>query len=123
MKIREQEMVYTPEEIAAQMNERRPLPMGRTEFDEWSARIISGANVTATAESQKFVLADCILHLGPQESHKEDAYFIHTLRKMAVNQVSVAIRDEIKAANTARAEAAKAEAEATPAAESTSGNA
>lgn len=83
--------------ILEQMQERRPLPMGVKAFHEWADRIISGACVPgATVESQKFALADMILHLGPTESHKEDAYFIHCMRKYAVNQVADAMRKEIR---------------------------
>lgn len=94
--------------IVSQMNERRPLPMGRKEFDEWATRIISGALVPgATEESQRFALANLLLHLGPTESHKEDAFFIHSLRKFAVNQVADAVRVEIR--DTAKARLAKEE--------------
>ena len=83
--------------ILDQMNERRPLPMGVTDFHEWSDRIISGALIPgATAESQKFALADMLLHLGPTESHKEDAFFIHSLRKFAINQVADDMRRRIR---------------------------
>lgn len=83
--------------IIDQMNERRPLPMGRTEFHDWSDRIISGAMIPgATIDSMKFSLADQLLHLGPTESHKEDAFFIHVLRKCAVNQVADEMRKEIR---------------------------
>lgn len=84
------------------MLEPRPLPLGRSDFDEWSDRIISGAvipggeeNPEAFKEGQKFALADLLLHLGPTESHKPDAHFIHSLRKFAVNQVAVTMRDEL----------------------------
>lgn len=76
--------------------ERRPLPMGRMEFETWAARIISIADITADVESQKFALADMLMHLGPAESHKEDAHFVHYLRKVAINQVADAIRCEIR---------------------------
>lgn len=93
--------------IKSQLNERRPLPMGRKEFEEWSDRIISGAMLEATPESQKFTLANLLLHLGPTESHKEDAFFIHSLRKFAVNQVADAMRIEIR--DTAKERLAKEE--------------
>jgi hypothetical protein len=100
---------FTPkEEILRQMQERRPLPLGVKEFHEWSDRIISGACIPgATKESQKFALADMILHLGPTESHKEDAYFIHCMRKYAVNQVADDMRKKIR--DEAKAELAKHE--------------
>lgn len=96
------------EVITKQMLERRPLPMGRSEFMEWSERIISGALVDCDRESQRFVLADLLTHLGPQESHKEDAFFIHTLRKMAVNQLAITMRAELKAEHDKKVEAQKA---------------
>lgn len=89
------------------MAESRPLPMGRTEFDEWSERIISGSLVSADIPSQKFALANMLLHLGPTESHKPDAFFIHSLRKFAVNQVAAAVRDELYAEKKAKEEAEK----------------
>lgn len=106
----------TSEDLHKQMTERRPLPLGRKEFMEWTDRIISGAGLLADVRSQRFVLSDLLLHLGPQEDHKEDAFFIHSMRKFAVNQVAIAMRDELKAeqkAELAAKEAAdKAEAEA-----------
>ena len=82
--------------IMQQLLEKRPLPIGMTEFEEWSNRIISGALIPAEVEDQKFALADMITHLGPTEDHKEDAHFIKYLRKVAVNQIAVAKREEIR---------------------------
>lgn len=109
----------TPKDVIIdQMNEPRPLPMGRKEFDEWSERCISGA-ILPTAhlpdkeaelliESQKFALANMLMHLGPTESHKPDAFFIHSLRKFAVNQVADTVRKELHEAAKARTEAEEA---------------
>lgn len=126
-----------PNVIIDQMNEPRPLPMGRCEFDEWSDRLISGALLPGDhigiggtfeeaqqrytkgqifIESQKFALANMLMHLGPTESHKPDAFFIHSLRKFAVNQVADSIRKELHEAakaRTAAEEAANKEAEVT----------
>lgn len=101
---------FTPKDVIIdQMNEPRPLPMGKSEFEEWSSRIISGALVPGGSEdpvifydSQKFCLANMILHLGPTESHKPDAFFIHSLRKFAINQVADAVRVELRDAAKAR---------------------
>lgn len=86
--------------IQEQLQEKRPLPVGVAEFHEWSDRIISGAMLTATSESQKFALANVLLNLGPTIAYETDLYFIHVLRKHAVNQVADAmrakIRDEVK---------------------------
>lgn len=121
----------TPKEVIVdQMLEPRPLPMGRKEFDEWSDRIISGALIPMATyeaipgidtpvllkakqeekeaifrESQKFALANALMHLGPTESHKPDAFFIHSLRKFAINQVADTVRKELHAAAKARTEA------------------
>lgn len=94
--------------ILKQLQERRPLPLGVKDFHEWSDRIISGACLNGvTPRSQKFALAEMILHLGPTESHKEDAFFIHSLRKSAVNQVADEMRRRIR--DDAKAELAKQE--------------
>jgi hypothetical protein len=87
--------------VLEQMNELRPLPLGMTEFDEWSDRIISGAMLTADIQSQKFALAEMITHIKPTEDHCTDAYFIKALRKVASNQVALEAmkrhRDQVKA--------------------------
>lgn len=96
--------------ILDQMKESRPLPMGRTEFEEWSDRIISGAllpqppdeHKEAWIEGQKFALADMMMHLGPTESHKPDAYFIHQLRCAVNKQVAWEIRKELHENRKAR---------------------
>lgn len=95
---------FTPKDVIVdQMNEPRPLPMGKADFDEWSNRLIAGALVPGGEEnpdvfydSQKFALANMILHLGPTESHKPDAFFIHNLRKVACNQVAHSVAQELK---------------------------
>lgn len=87
---------FTKKDLIKQMTEKRPLPLGTMEFDAWAERIISGAMIDADKLGQKFALADMILHLGPTEDHKEDAYFIKMLRKVCVNQVADAKRREIK---------------------------
>lgn len=97
-----------PEVILDQLNEPRPLPLGKKEFHEWADRIISGALVSATEESQKFALANMLLHLGPTESHKCDAHFIHSLRKFAINEVADDVRKELREAKLKREEQEKA---------------
>ncbi len=105
----------TPKDIIIeQMNESRPLPMGRLDFEEWSDRIISGALMPGGKDdpeifldSQKFTLANMLLHLGPTESHKSDAHFVHSLRKFAVNQVADTVCKELR--DKAKARLAKEE--------------
>lgn len=83
--------------IMDQMLEPRPLPMGMKEFEEWSERIISGALIpTEDKDSLKAALASMLMALGPQEDHKPDAYFIHSLRKAAANEIAHATFQEIK---------------------------
>lgn len=102
-KVRGKNSASTPSVVInEQMKELRPLPMGVSEFHEWSERIISGAMVPASEPSLKFALAEMIMHLKPTQDFCDDAYFIHCLRKGAVNQVAYAmmetIRNERKAA-------------------------
>lgn len=96
--------------ILDQMKESRPLPMGRQDFEDWSDRIISGALLPippddikeAWIDSQKFALADMIMHLGPTESHKPDAYFIHQLRTAVNKQIAFEMRKELHEKGKAR---------------------
>lgn len=88
--------------ILDQMNEKRPLPIGGTEFEEWADRIISGTLLPADPESQKFALASMLMHLSPTQDHESDGYFIKSLRKGAVNQVAHAKMTEIREAAKAR---------------------
>ena len=117
-KVRGKNAASTPVAVISdQLKEPRPLPMGVKEFHRWADRIIGGALIPgADHESQKFAIANMILHLGPTESHKEDAFFIHMLRKVAINQVAHQMMVDMKAAATARqaeleAENAKRKAE------------
>ncbi len=99
----------TPEGVIKdQLNELRPLPMGVTEFHEWSDRVIAGAMVPADKPSLKFALAEMIMHLKPTQDFCDDAYFIHCLRKGAVNQVAFAMMEQIR--NERKAALAKQEA-------------
>lgn len=110
--------VHTPAKVIIdQMNEPRPLPMGMKKFDSWASRIIKGACIPggedepeAFRESQIFTLANMLMHLGPTESHKPDAFFIHSLRKCAINQVADSVRKDLHTkakARTAEKEAAE----------------
>ena len=91
--------------IIDQMNEKRPLPIGMDEFEQWSDRIISGTLLPDNmqlVESQKFALADMLMHLSPTTDHECDAYFIKSLRKYAINQIADAKRHAIRDAAKAR---------------------
>lgn len=93
----------TPKEVILdQMHEPRPLPMGRDDFMKWSERIMCGALLPKDPnepeevfqESIRYALCNMLLHLGPTESHKPDVFFIHSLRKFAINQVADTLRKE-----------------------------
>lgn len=115
------------EEILRQMKESRPLPLGMSEFEEWSDRIISGTLLKADPESQKFALATMLMHLSPTTDHECDGYFIKSLRKSAINQIADAkmreLRDKAKARLAAEEESKKQSGEVTaaPIAEVTNG--
>lgn len=100
------------------MMEPQPLPLTPEEFEEWSDRQIAGACIVKTDDpealirSQKFALASMIMHLAPTESHKPDAYFIHSLRKGAANQVAHAVMVKFKEEQKAKEDAKKTEDEA-----------
>jgi hypothetical protein len=101
--------IFTPKNvILEQMNEPRPLPMGKEETEEWARRIIAGAAIPgATYESQLGALMVMLMSLGPQEDHKSDGFFIKSLRKAAANEVASQIFQDVKKAYQ---EAAKNEA-------------
>lgn len=97
--------------IINQMNEPRPLPLGQKEFMEWSDRIISGAQIPCDEpDSLRKALSALIMQLPGTESHKPDAYFIHSLRKAAANEVAHANFQAIKQAQDQRFKESQAEA-------------
>jgi hypothetical protein len=93
----------TKEFVENMLLEKRQLPQGGTAFEEWSDRIIAGALIEAEPISLKYALANMIMHLGPTESHKEDAFFIHQLKKSAANQVANSKIEEYKEIYKAKA--------------------
>lgn len=82
--------------IKDQLTEKRPLPTGVAEFHEWADRIISGSGLTADSNSQKFALANDLMHCPPNMAFETDVYFIHRLRKYAVNQVADHMRNVLR---------------------------
>ena len=89
-------------EIKGHLQEKRALPTGVKEFHEWADRIIGGSAISATPESQKFVLAREILDLPRTMALETDLYFINLLRKYAANQVADAMAVEIRNAVKSR---------------------
>lgn len=82
--------------VLRDLNERKPLPTGMTAFEEWSDRIAAATPLSISKDSIDIALATMIMHLGPQESHKEDAYFVHSLLRSAAQQIAHAKLSEIK---------------------------
>lgn len=97
-------------DITKDMLERRPLPIGRAQFMEWSDRIIKGSLVEAEPESLRFVLAERLQHIYPTEAFKEDAYFILQLRTIAVKETAFQMFCEIKKDREAKLKPAEATA-------------
>lgn len=94
----------------------RSLPVGMSEFEVWSDRIISLSGQFADTDSMKFALASQVMHLGAQKSRVPDQFFINSMRKAAANQVASQVFQDIK---TKQLEAAKAAQEAAKLAEAT----
>lgn len=74
----------------------RHLPVGMSEFEAWSNRIILQSGQFADPDSMKFALASQIMHLAPQRSLVPDQYFIRSMRKAAANQVASQVFQDIK---------------------------
>jgi hypothetical protein len=94
--------------ISQQLDELRPLPIGRDQFMEWSERIISGALVDADSDSQRFALASMVLQMGPNDAFRADKHFVSQLRKVAANQTAHTMAQEFKLAAQKRFEDEKA---------------
>jgi len=89
--------------LKRKLSEPQPLPLGRKEFEEWSDRVISAAQIPGvTVESQKFALSRMLIDLKPTIAFEADVYFVHCLRKAAVNQVAQTMFQEIHEARKAR---------------------
>lgn len=76
---------------------KKRLPIGRTEFEQWSNKIIAKANFEATVESQKFTLAAMLL---TNDKIDED-FYVQKLQKAATEQTAREIMREIKEAKIA----------------------
>lgn len=93
-----------------------PLPVGMTEFEEFSNSVIELSGEYADRDSMKYAIASMIIHLGPQRSHVAKNYFVRSLRKAAANQVASQVFQDIKQKQEQAAKAAQnEETKATPA--------
>lgn len=85
------------------LEEKRPLPLGRKEFEFWSSEIHKLSEVPGqTLESARFALGEMICHVPPNQSFESYGWFVHRLRKVCANQVGLAIAREIKEAQLER---------------------
>jgi hypothetical protein len=86
-----------------------PLPVGMSEFQQWSDDIIELSGKFADVDSMKFALASQIMHLGAQQAYVPKNYFVKSMRKAAANQVASQAFQDVK---NKQLEAAKAAEEA-----------
>lgn len=66
------------------------LPVGMTEFQEWSNSILKLSKVPDN-DSTRFAIAVMILHLNANEDRKPKRYFVKCLNKSAANECGNAI--------------------------------
>lgn len=72
----------------------RRLPVGMSEFEIFSARIISQVGQFADLDSMKYALASQILHAS--KPRLSDQFFRQGLEKAAANQVASQVFQDIK---------------------------
>lgn len=83
------------------------LPVGLTEFNEWSDSIIALSGQFADTDSMRYAIASNLIHLPHTKSKVPKAYFVNTLRKAAANQVASQVFQDIKLKQAEAAEMAK----------------
>lgn len=88
------------------------LPVGMTEFNNWSDSILAMSKVPDN-DSTRFAVAVMIMHLNATEDRKAKRYFVRALNKSAANEcansVAVALKEKQRAAQVLEAQK-KAEA-------------
>lgn len=97
----------------------RRLPVGATEFNKFSTRILSQSGRFADEDSMNFALASILIHADARFGYLPDRYFINRLIKSAANQVASQVFQDIKNKQIAAQESAKAEELAKQQAEAT----
>ncbi len=93
--------------------EKLVLPIGRTEFDEMSTKIIEMSGLPDN-DSVRWALAAAIIHFPQEKPELTFGYFARVLRRGAANQVASAVFQELKLKQQLAEEAAKKLAEETP---------
>ncbi len=93
------------------------LPVGLTEFNDWSDSIIELSGNFADSDSMKYAIASNLIHLPHTKAYVAKSYFVNSLRKAAANQVASQVFHDIKIKQEERAKQLTAEAAALKAAE------
>lgn len=97
------------------------LPVGMTQFQQWSQDIIDLCGPLADEDSMRFAICSQILHMGAQKDRVPKRYFVASLRKAAANQVASQVFQDVKLRQQEKAQEAAA-ALATAAQETSSGS-
>lgn len=92
-----------------------PLPVGMTEFNQWSDSIINTYNLPGTERDKRYMLASMIIRFGETTAFKSKFFFFLALRSAAAKQIAGAnfamIRQEQQAEQAAAIAAAAKQAE------------
>lgn len=84
------------------------LPVGMTEFVEWSDSIIELSGKFADEDSMRWAISNMIMHLPSTKATASKNYFVQCLRKTAANQIAGQIFVDIKEKQAAAQKAAEA---------------
>lgn len=84
------------------------LPVGMSEFEEFSNSILALSGKYADEDSLKFAIASMIIHLPAGKGSAPKNFFVRSLRKSAANQVASQVFQDIKARLEAKQQAEKA---------------
>jgi hypothetical protein len=74
----------------------RPLPVGKTDYDAFTARIIKLSGPLADTDSLVWTISNKVMQLDPLKSSVSDRHFVKGLRKAAANQIASYVVMEIK---------------------------
>lgn len=83
-----------------------PLPVGLTQYEEWSNEVIELAGAPNN-DSTKFTVAVMILHLDSTAAYKPKIFFVKSLKKAMSNQTVSQIIQDLKTKQAEELEAAK----------------
>lgn len=95
------------------------LPVGMTEFDQFSNDIIELSGQYADLDSMRFAIASMLIHAPAHSGALSKHYFVVRLRKSACNQVASQVFQTIKSEQDAKQKAASEAAKLQQAADTT----